>query len=1544
MGGQNFTNEQQRVADIRIQSSAYGNTVPWLLVGRGRVAGNLLYYGAFKAIKHTDTQSAGGKGGGGKQTTVSYTYQAAVIIGLARGPLVGGGAMWRGKSQFPSLSAGGLSLQLGNLGQAVWSWLTTNDPSKALGYSGMAYAYAPAYDLDDSAALPNHNFELDAGGLGTVPGVSGTVVDGDPRVAVERLLTDTRSGGGWPSARLLGLDRYQAYCRAAGLWLSPVLSEQRPCIDWLKQLLLLTNTKAAYTGSELELVPLGDTDLSAHGATFTAEVTPDFDLTHDHFHPDKGDPPVRVRRHYGLGAEAETASSDDVGYNVVTLKIESRAAGYAEQPISRDDLASIEMFGRREKDAIAAPEIKDAAIGAQVAQQLLQDELAKRNRYEFNLSWRFCLLKPLRLVTLTEPSLGFDRLPVRILEVEELDDRRISVVAEDAPIGIATAPRFGAQAGAGYSPDYNVSPGSALDPLVFELPGALTTTGLELAVATASSNPMWGGCQVWVSYDGTNYRQIAELRADSRYGITQLDSGSSMALFTNAGQQLLSGTAADAANLATLIYVAPAGAIAGEFMAYQTATLTAANAYTLSGLVRGAYGTPQVEHGGGTPWVRVDDAIARSGPLDPALIGKTVYIKLTSFNVFGGGQQSLADVAATSYAITGAHYVFGQASSTLGIKLNTAVFADGATNYNEAYVHGRDASGNPVDAPGSILVNGVPTPVPNGPIYSNLGPVAGYIMWAKSGPWFSVLGTSTRPLVLARCVAGQWQYDDNNAGSWTDFAPTPGAHYIIGTLESGAPDTGNPGSAPGLVAASLWAAAETPSAIVATASAAHAAATAAQSTANTAASNASSALSTLATMRSNGYLDAAEKPAIIKQWQAIDGERSGIYNQGTTYALTSLRDSYWAAYLALSSYLSSLSPSWADTTTDTPITPAVDQSTWSAYYSARQALLSAIADETAKRANWSQVANRPSDDSIRNNLIDVSWWRQDATLAWATNAEYNRLVNTSPSGGADLSVSGPRGGNDCVWYCQESTGDGSQGGGWEAPNTLTLDPSKTYRFVVPVRVMDATAGYAYWGVQQSTVCDINTTSQHGNPYFVVLPHTSMQTDRWYLLVGYVYPFGSTGHSHGDAGAYDCKTGALVYAGNNWNQHSTGAAGHRAYQYYTSPGERQLFGRPMVNVVDGTEPSLREYFEPGALLNSALVPSISAAQAAADAAQTTANTASSNASSALSTLATMRSNGYLDAAEKPALIKAWQAIADESTGIYNAGTNYGLTSLRDAYLTARDNLSAYLVSLSPSWSDTTADTPITPATDNAKWSDYYASRQALLNAIAAKAKQLADDAQTSANAAASAASTAQTTANTAATNASSALSTLATMRSNGYIDAAEKPALIKAWQAIYDENAGIDARAASFGITAERSTWAAAFSALSTYLGGLSPSWNDTTTDTPITPATDNAKWSDYYTARQALLNKFAEVSATQANWSGVAGRPFDFDQDTTPGGTITEGSSWRVPSTGRTYRYLSGSWQPYVGSGSVGTGELADQAATDVTVVTFSAITVSNIA
>lgn len=247
--------------------------------------------------------------------------------------------------------------------------------------------------------------------------------------------------------------------------------------------------------------------------------------------------------------------------------------------------------------------------------------------------------------------------------------------------------------------------------------------------------------------------------------------------------------------------------------------------------------------------------------------------------------------------------------------------------------------------------------------------------------------------------------------------------------------------------------------------------------------------------------------------------------------------------------------------------------------------------DATKGASWnSNITGQPSDDAIRNNLVDLSWWRRAASSPWPVNGEENILYATDDVGGF-----GPRGGSDVVWYCREAAGNSGQGGGWDANNTLTLDPTKTYRFVVPIKVRDTgLGGTAYWGAQPSTVCSLNSTTPDGNPYFAARARGDMSTDRWYLFVGYVFPYDSINNSHSGAGIYDCKTGALLQSGQNYNHSSGGCRGHRAYQYYAGLNATQLFGRPLVNVVDGTEPSLREYFETGAVLNEALVPAIRSA--------------------------------------------------------------------------------------------------------------------------------------------------------------------------------------------------------------------------------------------------------------------------------------------------------------------------------------------------------------
>jgi hypothetical protein len=225
------------------------------------------------------------------------------------------------------------------------------------------------------------------------------------------------------------------------------------------------------------------------------------------------------------------------------------------------------------------------------------------------------------------------------------------------PIGAGTAILHAKQASAGAPLDPFVDPGSTNPPIVFEPPAALTSGAIE-AWIIASGGAQWGGCQVWISTDGSAYGLAGTIYRGARQGVLTAtlaaaadpDATHSLAVdLTQSQGQLLSGTQADADIYVTLCYCD------GELLSYETATLTAAHKYNLSYLRRGAYGTAIGAHTAGTPF-------ARFGPNDPSLfrytypasfVGQTVFIKLPGFNIFGQALQGLAGVTAYGYMLLG---------------------------------------------------------------------------------------------------------------------------------------------------------------------------------------------------------------------------------------------------------------------------------------------------------------------------------------------------------------------------------------------------------------------------------------------------------------------------------------------------------------------------------------------------------------------------------------------------------------------------------------------------------------------------------------------------------------------------------------------------------------------------------------------------------------------------------------------------------------------------------------------------------------------------
>ena len=538
----------------------------------------------------------------------------------------------------------GLSLANGNINQPVWSWLQTYKPTEALGYSGTAYAYADAYELTNQAEVENHSFEVISGHRVGGPGLF-PIIDAWPDVILRDFLVTNSGGVGWRAGRLSSLTQFTAYTRARKLWLTVAMTAQKPARDWLQGMAEVTNSEWVWQGGQLDLVPRGDEAISSSWGTYTPNITPVFDLVHG----EGGDLLDAV--------EIEPVVNEDA-HNVIKIEWTNRANNYAIEVMTATDQAHIELFGERPGSVIALHAIHDPVVAQAVAQQLLQRQMTVWNKYRFKVPFSRALMGLMDLSTLTDPDSSLLRVPVRITSRSESGSMEYTYEAEDAPIGSAAAPLYGAQAGAGFAHDYNVAPGPVAAPSIFEAPTEQTLSGLEVFAAVSgqagTAGQYWGGCTVHVSLDGLNYKPQTRLYGGARYGqltAAMATSGNAAVTLAGRGGQMLSGSAEDAAALSTLCWVdGPQG---GEYFSYQTAALTAANAYTLSGLVRGAYRNPIAAHASGAAFVRVDNALAKSGPLASEMVGKKIYFKFTSFNVYGGGEQALADAVEYSYTITG---------------------------------------------------------------------------------------------------------------------------------------------------------------------------------------------------------------------------------------------------------------------------------------------------------------------------------------------------------------------------------------------------------------------------------------------------------------------------------------------------------------------------------------------------------------------------------------------------------------------------------------------------------------------------------------------------------------------------------------------------------------------------------------------------------------------------------------------------------------------------------------------------------------------------
>lgn len=624
--GHTTTIRGNKIADFTVSTAEYGAPVPEIL-GTTRVSGNVIYYDDFTAHEHRETQRSG-KGGHSKTVTISYTYTVAVLMGLCEGPISGVKRVWVGKEiyNYPDSNIQ-MTLWKGSQDQKPWAYVTGKHPDKALPYTGLAYM-AGVIDLGDSGSMPNYNFEVAGKLLNTGDGV-----DVNPADYIRYVLDKV----GLSKVEIIGLDNYRKYCAAADLLIStpPDETQSKSARDIINEIATLTNAYVFWSNDTFKIVPLDDRTYD----TWTPNRTILYNLTADDFIPQSGGALVTYQR----------KDSSEV-YNQFPVEFINRTNGYEKETVSYAVTDDIVDYGLRQASTTQAHYFYTKERAVKLAESLARNGKYSRNKYTFKLDWSFCRLEVGDLVTLTDVNCGLNKQVVLIDSVTEGTDSLLTFTAISRPDGEYSQATYDVHETDRPYINYNQPAPDTAKPVILQPPADLTQNGLELWIGAKGTANMWGGCDVFVSDDNEHYRLTGQITNTARIGtLAAAVAKDATTIEVAVNGTLLSGSEQDAQRGNTLCW------LDGECLSYQTATLLTNGHWQLTGCIRGQYNTSAVAHAAGVPFARLDATLLHV-PFRKEDVGKKIWLKFASYNIFGSGNQSLADVKAYEYTIM-AYYI-----------------------------------------------------------------------------------------------------------------------------------------------------------------------------------------------------------------------------------------------------------------------------------------------------------------------------------------------------------------------------------------------------------------------------------------------------------------------------------------------------------------------------------------------------------------------------------------------------------------------------------------------------------------------------------------------------------------------------------------------------------------------------------------------------------------------------------------------------------------------------------------------------------------------
>ena len=153
---------QPKIGDLRIQTSAYGITIP-LISGKQRMSGNVIW--STDKVAHTVSQDGGGKGFNATPQNTVTTYSISMAILICGGPVNGISRVWADgvlvsdynstRNKLPG------KIYLGTDAQTPDPTITAKEGAGNVpAYRGIAYLVLTDYNLGAAGRVPNFSFEV----------------------------------------------------------------------------------------------------------------------------------------------------------------------------------------------------------------------------------------------------------------------------------------------------------------------------------------------------------------------------------------------------------------------------------------------------------------------------------------------------------------------------------------------------------------------------------------------------------------------------------------------------------------------------------------------------------------------------------------------------------------------------------------------------------------------------------------------------------------------------------------------------------------------------------------------------------------------------------------------------------------------------------------------------------------------------------------------------------------------------------------------------------------------------------------------------------------------------------------------------------------------------------------------------------------------------------------------------------------------------------------------------------------------------------------